>query len=97
MLGNFIRLVDYLVVEGVVDRAITTTDELLTILDAPRQQADKLSKVATPAFVETANSILHCENNLDDVLFYRFCKNILSGSHDIVELKIEQESFAWDT
>ncbi|KAG2501733.1 hypothetical protein HYH03_000233 [Edaphochlamys debaryana] len=44
MLGAFIRLADYLFVEGVISRAVTTTDDLLTLLAAPKASADKQSK-----------------------------------------------------
>jgi dynein heavy chain, axonemal len=37
LLGGFVRLVDYLVVEGVVDRTITTCEELLALLQGARQ------------------------------------------------------------
>ncbi|GLC47993.1 hypothetical protein PLESTB_000047400 [Pleodorina starrii] len=44
MLGSFIRLADYLFVECVISRAITTTEEVLALLAAPKTSADKQSK-----------------------------------------------------
>eukprot|EP00899_Mesostigma_viride_P020786 jgi/Mesvir1/28709/Mv19680-RA.1 len=44
MLGDFIRLADYMLVEGLVDRAICTAEELLAILESPRLEKDKVSK-----------------------------------------------------
>lgn len=45
MLGSFIRLVDYLMIEALVDRTIGTVEELVAMLEAPRQGADKTHKV----------------------------------------------------
>ncbi|KXZ55711.1 DHC8 protein [Gonium pectorale] len=44
MLGSFIRLADYLFVEGVISRVLTTTEEVLGLLTAPKTSADKQSK-----------------------------------------------------
>ncbi|KAG1661620.1 hypothetical protein FOA52_002850, partial [Chlamydomonas sp. UWO 241] len=44
MLGAFVRVADYMFVEGVIDRAITSTHELLSLLTAPKLSADKASK-----------------------------------------------------
>ncbi|KAG2451278.1 hypothetical protein HYH02_003884 [Chlamydomonas schloesseri] len=41
MLGAFIRLADYLFVEGVISRAVTTVEEVLDLLAAPKSSADK--------------------------------------------------------
>ncbi len=45
LLGNVIRLVDYMLVEGTVDRVIITVEELLSTLEAPRTSQDKMQKV----------------------------------------------------
>ena len=45
LLGNVIRLVDYMLVEGTVERAIITVEELLSTLEAPRTSQDKMQKV----------------------------------------------------
>jgi len=41
MLGDFIRLADYMLVEGVVARGIGTVEELLELLMAPRREDTK--------------------------------------------------------
>ncbi|KAK9828903.1 hypothetical protein WJX72_002692 [[Myrmecia] bisecta] len=71
MLGTFIRLVDYMVVEGVMDRAIATVDELLATLEAPRLAADKLSKgvfLTTISFTEDGMAFTPDEFAVLDVL-----------------------------
>ena len=45
MLGSFIRLVDYMLVEALVDRTVGTVEELVAMLEAPRASADKTHKV----------------------------------------------------
>lgn len=45
MLGSFIRLVDYMLVEALVDRTIGTVEELVAMLEAPRTSTDKTHKV----------------------------------------------------
>ena len=45
LLGNLIRLVDYMLVEGTVERVIITVEELLSTLEAPRTSQDKMQKV----------------------------------------------------
>ena len=45
LLGNVIRLVDYMLVEGTVERAIINVEELLSTLEAPRTSQDKMQKV----------------------------------------------------
>ena len=45
MLGSFIRLVDYMMVEALVDRTVGTVEELVAMLDAPHQSTDKTHKV----------------------------------------------------
>ena len=47
MLGSFIRLVDYMLVEALVDRTVGTVEELVAMLEAPRASADKTHKVCT--------------------------------------------------
>lgn len=57
MLGNLIRLVDYMFVEGLTYRAITTAMEILSTLDHCRYAVDKSSKgvfLTTVSFGETA-------------------------------------------
>jgi hypothetical protein len=57
MLGNLIRLVDYMFVEGLAHRAITTAMEFLSVLDRCRFASDKSSKgvlATTVSFGETA-------------------------------------------
>ena len=44
MLGSFIRLVDYMLVEALVDRTVGTVEELVAMLEAPRASADKTHK-----------------------------------------------------
>ena len=45
MLGDFIRLADYMLVEGLVGRTVNTAEQLLDVLEASRQKAtDKVSK-----------------------------------------------------
>ena len=61
MLGDFIKLVDYMLVEGTVKRAVTTTEELLALLEAPRKKVEgaSMSKgvfVTTLAFTDTSLS-----------------------------------------
>ncbi|CAM6082176.1 unnamed protein product [Calypogeia fissa] len=56
MLGNLIRLVDYMFVEGLTYRAITTAMDILSILDHCRHTVDKSSKgvfLTTVSFGET--------------------------------------------
>lgn len=45
MLGSFIRLVDYMLVEALVDRTVGTVEELVAMLEAPRASTDKTHKV----------------------------------------------------
>lgn len=54
MLGSFIRLVDYLMIEALVDRTVGTVEELVAMLEAPRQGADKSHKVCCLFVVYTA-------------------------------------------
>eukprot|EP00201_Polytomella_parva_P020499 CAMPEP_0175042260 /NCGR_PEP_ID=MMETSP0052_2-20121109/2450_1 /TAXON_ID=51329 ORGANISM="Polytomella parva, Strain SAG 63-3" /NCGR_SAMPLE_ID=MMETSP0052_2 /ASSEMBLY_ACC=CAM_ASM_000194 /LENGTH=3805 /DNA_ID=CAMNT_0016305023 /DNA_START=33 /DNA_END=11446 /DNA_ORIENTATION=+ len=57
MLGAFIRLADYLVVEGVISRVISTMDEMLSMLSGPKTGGDKQSKgvfMTTISFVPDA-------------------------------------------
>ena len=73
MLGDFIKLVDYMLVEGTVKRAVTTAEELLTLLEAPKKRAEgsagmSTSKgvfITTLAFTETTLSFTPpCEDVL---------------------------------
>ncbi|CAG9462898.1 unnamed protein product [Pedinophyceae sp. YPF-701] len=44
-LGDFIRLVDYMLVEAVVDQSVSAVDDVRALLESPRQQAqDKLPR-----------------------------------------------------
>ena len=45
MLGSFIRLVDYMLVEALVDRTIGSVEEIVAMLEAPRASAEKTHKV----------------------------------------------------
>ena len=57
MLGDFIKLVDYMLVEGTVKRAVTTTEELLSLLEAPKKKDGPTSKgvfITVLAFTDTA-------------------------------------------
>ena len=45
MLGSFIRLVDYMLVEALVDRTVGTVEELVAMLEAPQASTDKTHKV----------------------------------------------------
>ena len=45
MLGSFIRLVDYMLVEALVDRTIGSVEEIVAMLEAPRVSAEKTHKV----------------------------------------------------
>ena len=56
MLGSFIRLVDYMLVEALVDRTIGTVEELVAMLEAPRASTDKTHKVCY-TFVQAAAQV----------------------------------------
>ena len=67
MLGSFIRLVDYMMIEALVDRTIGTVEELVAMLEAPRQSADKTHKVCLLYSSSTSRSLpaLHkCNSSL---------------------------------
>lgn len=56
MLGSFIRLVDYMLVEALVDRTVGTVEELVAMLEAPQASTDKTHKVCY-AFVQATAQV----------------------------------------
>ena len=56
MLGSFIRLVDYMLVEALVDRTVGTVEELVAMLEAPRASTDKTHKVCCNLSMTSASS-----------------------------------------
>ena len=56
MLGSFIRLVDYMLVEALVDRTVGTVEELVAMLEAPRASTDKTHKVCCSQSVTSSSS-----------------------------------------
>ena len=61
MLGSFIRLVDYMMIEALVDRTIGTVEELVAMLEAPRQSADKTHKVSCVIMPSDLWALPHCK------------------------------------
>lgn len=61
MLGSFIRLVDYMMVEALVDRTVGTVEELVAMLDAPHQSADKTHKVCCKCLHPPSHTIIDCQ------------------------------------
>lgn len=60
MLGSFIRLVDYMLVEALVDRTVGTVEELVAMLEAPRASTDKTHKVWYTSVQANAPGCIWC-------------------------------------
>jgi dynein heavy chain len=83
-LGDFIRLADYMLVEGLVDRTISTTEELLSLLEFPRTGSDKTSKgvfLTTVSFSETSLEFTPNEGEVLQVVD----GNVLEGVISVVQ------------
>eukprot|EP00898_Chlorokybus_atmophyticus_P003847 jgi/Chlat1/4463/Chrsp29S04567 len=78
MLGEFIRLADYMLVEGLVARAIGTAEELLALLESPRVASDKASKGVFLTMVSFAEEGLAFSPTEVDVLAV-LNNNLLEG------------------
>ncbi|KAK3267509.1 hypothetical protein CYMTET_23939 [Cymbomonas tetramitiformis] len=84
MLGDFIRLADYMLVEGVVGRAINTVAELLDLLESARRVTDKTSKgvfLTTVSFSDTAKVFTPTEQDVLNVLN----QNVIEGTISTVQ------------
>lgn len=66
-LGDFVRLVDYLLVEAMVERVINSTDETLAVLQAPRQTKDIKPIFQTQVFFNETTAAIEFSPNLEHV------------------------------
>lgn len=67
MLGNYIRLADYMFVETLSHRCVTSTEELLGMLEFSRQAMDKSAKgvfIVTVTFGKTAMAFTPDESDV---------------------------------
>jgi len=71
MLGDFVRLADYMLVEAVVTRAVTSVADLLSLLQASHSGTDKSHKgvfLTTVSFAEEGTSFSPTEGQVLDVI-----------------------------
>ena len=95
MLGSFIRLVDYMLVEALVDRTIGSVEEIVAMLEAPQASAEKTHKVCSP---NQQSGIINPTPGCPIVIldancavyflpcYIRTCSHVLGVQHDMYEL-----------
>lgn len=84
-LGEFIRLVDYMLVESTVDMVVSTVNQTLKLLVAPRQEENQKTTKGvfqtTVGFLDTGNSFVPDRDAICDVLN----NNVIEGAVAIAQ------------
>eukprot|EP00242_Pyramimonas_sp_CCMP2087_P005349 CAMPEP_0198205188 /NCGR_PEP_ID=MMETSP1445-20131203/8681_1 /TAXON_ID=36898 /ORGANISM="Pyramimonas sp., Strain CCMP2087" /LENGTH=1441 /DNA_ID=CAMNT_0043877371 /DNA_START=94 /DNA_END=4415 /DNA_ORIENTATION=+ len=90
MLGDFIRLADYMLVEGVVAKGIGTVEELLDLVEAPRRLTDtKLQKgvfLTTIAFNDQNMTFAPNEGDVLNVLNSNVIEGMIATMQQVPRL-----------
>eukprot|EP00958_Prasinococcus_capsulatus_P026259 scaffold4735_cov403-Prasinococcus_capsulatus_cf.AAC.3 len=84
MLGALIRLVDYMIVEGLVRMGVRATEQLLDVLESPRNQGDKMARALLTSTVQFAENGIQFRPDVDAVMNV-INMNLIDGMLQLLE------------